>query len=209
MRITGGQAKGRRLIGPKGFYLRPTSDLVREALFQILQIRLEFQWESCNVLDLFAGTGALGIEALSRSVRQVVFVDHSKVSLDLIRRNLNLCDFSERGKIFRADISNSKSLNLVLKNGPFNLIFADPPYSKGWSIKVLEWATNTFALTSGGWMIIEKFKGEGLPEAIISKSVLEKRGQRIKICLHLLDSRTYGQTQLCFYRSIYNAATTS
>lgn len=194
MRITGGQARGRRLIGPKGRSLRPTSDLVREALFQILHARLEFPWESCNVLDLFAGTGALGIEALSRAVREVVFVDHHRSSLDLIRRNLSLCGFSERAKVIRADIRTSpKSLNRVLKYGPFNLIFADPPYSQGLGKKALEWVAETDVLVSGGWMVVEEFKGEEFPYTIMSGS---------ESSLQLMDSRRYGQTELWFYRSI-------
>jgi len=155
---------------------------------------LEFPWESCSVLDLFAGTGALGIEALSRAVREVVFVDHHKSSLDLIRRNLSLCGFSERAKVVRADIRTSpKSLDRVLKYGPFNLIFADPPYSQGLGKKAMEWVAETCALASGGWMVIEEFKGEKFPHQIISSSELS---------LQLVDSRIYGQTELWFYRSI-------
>ena len=203
MRITGGQARGRRLIGPKGRCLRPTSDLVREALFQILSVRLEFPWESCNVLDLFAGTGAIGIEALSRAVREVVFVDHHRSSLDLIRRNLSLCGFSERAKVVRADIRTSpKSLDRVLKYGPFNLIFADPPYSQGLGKKAMEWVAETCALASGGWMVIEEFKGEKFPHQVISSRETEEKKHRAKLSLQLVDSRTYGQTELWFYRSI-------
>jgi 16S rRNA (guanine966-N2)-methyltransferase len=167
---------------------------VREALFQILHSRLEFPWESCNVLDLFAGPGALGIEALSRAAREVVFVDHHRSSLDLIRRNLSLCGFSERAKVVRADIrTSSKSINRVLKYGPFNLIFADPPYSHGLSKKVLKWVAEADVLVSGGWMVVEEFKGEKLPYTVISGSELS---------LQLVDSRRYGQTELWFYRSI-------
>ncbi len=203
MRITGGQARGRRLIGPKGRCLRPTSDLVREALFQILHARLEFPWESCNVLDLFAGTGALGIEALSRAVREVVFVDCNRSSLDLIRRNLSLCGFSERAKVVRADIRTSpKSLDRVLKYGPFNLIFADPPYSRGLGKKALEWVVETCALASRGWMVIEEFKGEKFPHQVISSRETEEKEHRVKSSLQLMDSRRYGQTELWFYRSI-------
>jgi 16S rRNA (guanine966-N2)-methyltransferase len=203
MRITGGQARGQRLIGPKGRFLRPTSDLVREALFQILSVRLEFSWESCNVLDLFAGTGALGIEALSRAVREVVFVDHHKSSLDLIRRNLSLSGFSQRAKVIRADIrTNPKSFNRVLKYRPFNLIFADPPYSQGLGKKAMEWVAETCVLASGGWMVIEEFKGEKFPHQVISSRKAEEKKHKAKLSLKLVDSRTYGQTELWFYRSI-------
>jgi 16S rRNA (guanine966-N2)-methyltransferase len=205
MRITGGQAKGRRLIGPKGRCLRPTSDLIREALFQILTVRLEFPWESCIVLDLFAGTGALGIEALSRAVREVVFVDHNRSSLDLIRRNLSLCGFSERAKVVRADIrTGSKSLGLVLKYRPFNLIFADPPYSQGLGKKALEWVAGTCALASGGWMVIEEFKGEKLPQWVIANREIEEKGHGVRSSIQLVDSRIYGQTELWFYKEASN-----
>jgi 16S rRNA (guanine966-N2)-methyltransferase len=203
MRITGGQALGRRLIGPKGRCLRPSSDLVREALFQILSVRLEYPWESCSALDLFAGTGALGIEALSRAVREVVFVDDNRSSLDLIRRNLSLCGFSERAKVVRADIrTGSKSLSLVLKYGPFNLIFADPPYSQGLGKKALEWVVETCVLAPDGWMVVEEFKGEKLPHRLIPSLKAEERAHRERSCLQLVDSRIYGQTELWFYRSI-------
>ena len=205
MRITGGQAKGRRLIGPKGRCLRPTSDLIREALFQILTVRLEFPWESCSVLDLFAGTGALGIEALSRAVRKVIFVDHNRSSLDLIRRNLSLCGFSERAKVVRADIrTSSKSLNCVLKYRPFNLIFADPPYSQGLGKKALEWVAETCALASGGWMVVEEFKGEKLPQRVISSRETEEKEHRARSSLQLMDRRRYGQTKLWFYKEANN-----
>ena len=203
MRITGGQARGRRLIGPKGRCLRPTSDLVREALFQILAVRLKYPWESCSVLDLFAGTGALGIEALSRAAREVVFVDHHRSSLDLIRRNLSLCGFSERAKVVRADIrTGSKSLGLVLKHGPFNLVFADPPYSQGLGKKALEWVAETGALAPGGWMVAEESKGEKLPHKVISSRETEKKGHETRSSIQLMDRRIYGQTELWFYRSI-------
>jgi 16S rRNA (guanine966-N2)-methyltransferase len=205
MRITGGQARGRRLIGPKGRCLRPSSDLVREALFQILSVRLEYPWESCSVLDLFAGTGALGIEALSRAVREVVFVDRHKSSFDLIRRNLSLCGFSERAKVVRADIrTGSKSLSLVLKRGPFNLIFADPPYSQGLGKKALEWVAGTRALAPGGLMVVEEFKGEELPQMVMSRCEIEEKEYGVRSSIQLMDKRRYGQTEIWFYKEASN-----
>ncbi len=201
MRITGGRARGRRFLGPKGRLLRPTSDLVREALFQILHARMEFPWESCNVLDLFAGTGALGIEALSRGVRKVVFADHHGSALDLIRRNLDLCGFKGRAKVIRADIrTNSKSLDRVLAYGPFHLIFADPPYSQGLGKRAMDWVVDSCALVPGGFMIIEECKGEKLSLQAVSGGETREKGQGAKSSLQLVDKRVYGQTELWFYR---------
>nr|HDN01004.1 16S rRNA (guanine(966)-N(2))-methyltransferase RsmD [Deltaproteobacteria bacterium] len=201
MRITGGHARGRRLLGPKGRFLRPTSDLVREALFQILHAHMELPWESCNVLDLFAGTGALGIEALSRGVRQVVFADHHGSALDLIRRNLDLCGFKDRAKVIRADVrTNSKLLNRVLEYGPFNLIFADPPYSQGLGKRAMDWVVDSCALVPGGFVIIEEFKGEQLPLQAVSSDETKGKGEGTKSSLQLVDKRVYGQTELWFYR---------
>ncbi len=198
MRVTGGVARGRRLPGPKGRLLRPTTDLVREALFQILTVRMEIPWHSCRVLDLFAGTGMLGIEALSREARDVVFVDHSRSSLDLIRKNLNLCGLIGRAELIRAEIgSGSRSLRCVLKSGPFGLILADPPYSQGLGEKALEWVVETDALSPGGWMVIEEFKKEVLPHRVIPRHMAGS-----KLSLQLVESRRYGQTILWFYRSI-------
>lgn len=201
MRITGGHARGRRLLGPKGRFLRPTSDLVREALFQILHAHMELPWESCNVLDLFAGTGALGIEALSRGVRQVVFADHHGSALDLIRRNLDLCGFKDRAKVIRADVrTNSKLLNRVFEYGPFNLIFADPPYSQGLGKRAMDWVVDSCALVPGGFVIIEEFKGEQLPLQAVSSDETKGKGEGTKSSLQLVDKRVYGQTELWFYR---------
>jgi 16S rRNA (guanine966-N2)-methyltransferase len=166
---------------------------------------LEFPWESCGVLDLFAGTGALGIEALSRDAREVVFVDRRRSSLDLIRRNLSLCGFSERAEVVRADISTgSKSLSLVLKHGSFNLILADPPYSQGLGKKVLEWVAGTRALASGGWMVVEEFKGEKLPQRVMSSRETEKKKHGARSSIQLVDRRRYGQTELWFYKEAGN-----
>jgi len=198
MRVTGGVLLGCRLLGPRGRYLRPTTDLVREALFQILTVRMEIPWQSCRILDLFAGTGMLGIEALSREARDVVFVDHSRSSLDLIRKNLKLCGLIGHADLIRAEIgARSRSLRHVLKSGPFGLILADPPYSQGLGKKALEWAVETSALSPGGWMVIEEFKKEVLPHRVIPQHMAGT-----KLSLQLVESRRYGQTILWFYRSI-------
>ena len=101
MRITGGEKRGRRLASFKGSRIRPTSDRVREAIFNLLGQ----QMRGYRVLDLFAGTGALGIEAISRGARDAVFVDHSPEALQLIRKNLSLCGYEGRARLLRRDLS--------------------------------------------------------------------------------------------------------
>jgi len=105
--------------------------------------------------------------------------------------------------VVRADIRTSpKSLDRVLKYAPFNLIFADPPYSQGLGQKALEWVAETDVLVSRGWMVIEEFKGEELPYTVMSGSETEEKEHRTRSSLQLVDSRRYGQTELWFYRSI-------
>ncbi len=198
MRVTGGVLRGCRLLGPKGRYLRPTTDLVREALFQILTVHMEIPWQFCHVMDLFAGTGMLGIEALSREARDVVFVDRSRSSLNLIKKNINISGLIGHVDLIRAEIgARARSLRRVLKSGPFELILADPPYSQGLGKKALEWVAETNLLSSEGWMVIEEFKKEVLPHRLISRHLTGARRS-----LQLVESRKYGQTLLWFYRSI-------
>jgi len=123
MRVIGGTAKGRRLYTSSGRNTRPTTDRVREAIFNVLQNKLEHSY----VLDTFAGSGALGIEALSRGAAKVVFIDKDKKAVAAIKRNLMDTGFAEKAKVLLAD--SIKSLP-HLDEG-FNLIFLDPPYNQG------------------------------------------------------------------------------
>lgn len=125
MRIISGTARGRRLATPgRGRrQIRPTTDRVREALFSVLQARLEL--EGAAVLDLFAGTGALGCEALSRGAARAVFVDADRGALALVRENLTRVDAAERGRIVRGDAVRA----LERLTGPFDLVLLDPPYA--------------------------------------------------------------------------------
>ncbi len=198
MRITGGVLQGHHLISPRGLSLRPTRGLVREALFQVLAVQMDIPWQLCHVVDLFAGTGQLGIEALSRGARDVVFVDRSRSSIDLIRRNLEICGLIGHATLIRAEIgSRSRSLRRVLRSGPFELILADPPYSQGLGREVLDLVSEASLLSCGGWMVIEEFKKEPLPSRVIPRHMAGA-----KLSLQLVESRRYGQTVLWFYRSI-------
>ena len=125
MRIIGGRLKGRRLTGVRG-QIRPTADRVREAIFNILGPEVP----GSLVLDLFAGTGALGIEALSRGAQAAVFVENHSTSLQVLRRNVDQCALSEVSRVL--PLATEKALpKLAAAGAQFSLIFLDPPYGRG------------------------------------------------------------------------------
>ena len=143
MRIIGGINKGRNLVGlGKGdpsAHLRPTSDRVRESIFNlIIGGRFGNKLENCYTLDLFAGTGALGLEALSRGAKSVVFIDNGHHAIQLLKKNISICDVENKAKVIRADAT--KKLPTLFKDS-FDLVFIDPPYGKGLgqqALKILE-----------------------------------------------------------------------
>ena len=122
MRVVGGQARGRRLVAPKGDLTRPTSDFVREAVFNSLQSFVE--WDGLVVADLFAGSGALGIEALSRGASSCVFVDSERRAADAIRANLATTGFGDRAEVVLRDV-----VTWVRTAPTIDVVFADPPYA--------------------------------------------------------------------------------
>jgi 16S rRNA (guanine966-N2)-methyltransferase len=130
MRVISGSCKGRKLVPIQGCRIRPTSDRTKEAVFNILGLNVR----KANILDLFAGTGALGIEALSRGADHATFID---LSCDVIHKNLTLCRFEEKASVMCHDIIKDpipESLNVRL----FDLVFIDPPYGQGYIEKTLE-----------------------------------------------------------------------
>ena len=186
MRLISGSARGQRLFNPgrgKGInHIRPTSDKVREAIFNII----DGNFNNIAVLDLYAGTGALGIEALSRGCSKAVFVDKGPDAVRLIRRNLEKCGFADRAAVFRYDLA--KRLFFLKKLRPesgFGLVFCDPPYRQGHSLKSLEIINRFDLLSNSGLLIIEEAKDVQLPE--VSGS------------LDLVDRRIYGETAVCIF----------
>jgi 16S rRNA (guanine966-N2)-methyltransferase len=143
MRIVGGEFRGRPLAAPKTQAIRPTSDRTREAVFNILAHGFGGPVEGARVLDLFAGTGALGIEALSRGASFCMFIEESPEGRGLIRDNVEALGLTGRTKIFRRDATGLGPAGTVQ---PFGLVFADPPYGKGLAEKALQSAR------SGGWL---------------------------------------------------------
>jgi 16S rRNA (guanine966-N2)-methyltransferase len=189
MRIVGGKLKGRSLASPAGAHTRPTSDRVREAIFNILAHGIEdFSVEDARVLDLFAGTGALGLEALSRGARFCQFVDEAAEARGLIRRNADELGIIGRCKIWRRDATR---LGRAAPQPPFDLVFADPPYNKSLGDKALA------SLVSGGWLA---------PSAVVVLEELSSAEIAPLAELSLIDRRLYGDTQVVFYRAPLRSA---
>jgi 16S rRNA (guanine966-N2)-methyltransferase len=189
MRIVGGQFRGRTLIGPKGTETRPTSDRVRESIFNILthgSTGLELQ--DARVLDLFAGTGALGLEAISRGAKFCQFVDDSAEARGTIRQNADALGIIGLCKIWKRDATN---LGSCAPQSPYDLVFADPPYNKGLGTKALQ------AVVEGGWIV---------PGSIIVLEESEKAVVPELFRLEMLDQRTYGDTNIMFYRATSRAS---
>jgi 16S rRNA (guanine966-N2)-methyltransferase len=183
MRIVAGRLKGKSLLGPRTDSVRPTSDRLRESIFNILahglmKFDIHNPMTNARVLDLFAGTGGLAIEALSRGASFAALVDIGTEARGLLRGNVEACGLGGVTKILRRDAT---KLGAVSPFEPFNIVFCDPPYGKGLGEKALQSAI------SGGWLV---------PGAIV---VLEER-QGLEISLPepitLLDQRTVGEGQI-------------
>ena len=144
MRVITGIARGRKLAEPVGMDIRPTTDQVKEAVFNIIQGDVEGR--SC--LDLFAGTGQLGIEALSRGAKCCTFVDESRDAIRLVKTNLERCGFS-------ADVIQTEALRFMETRGGFDLIFIDPPYRSGVYENLLKTIKDFDKLHIGGIMVVE------------------------------------------------------
>jgi len=143
MRIVAGKFRGASIEAPKGLATRPTSDRVRQALFNVLEHGpARFDFEGARVLDLFAGSGALGLEALSRGARYAVFIEESPAARAAIKRNVEALGLTGVTKIRRRDATKLGEAGTLQ---PFQLIFCDPPYGKGLAERALEEAID------GGW----------------------------------------------------------
>ena len=155
MRVITGTARGRKLIAPEGMDVRPTTDKVKEGIFSAVQ----FELEDAYVLDLFAGSGQLGIEALSRGAKRAVFVDSSQKSIKCVNENLRNCGFEKLAEVVSRDSYDYISLT----NKSFDIIILDPPYRYGHIAKLLPLAAAK--LSEGGLIICEYEDAAELPEA--------------------------------------------
>lgn len=181
MRIISGNLKGRTLFAVKGRFTRPTSDRVREAVFNILGPAVE----GAKVLDLFAGTGALGMEALSRGSDFAVFIDNSKGPVATIGKNLNALKLEMSARVISWDIV--KNLNCIRKQRPgFNLVFMDPPYDRGLITPCFFHLAQSASLENNALIVVEHSPRENVPDTV-DRFVLS-------------DRRKYGKTLVSFFK---------
>ena len=162
MRITGGTARGRGLRGPRDARIRPTSDKVRGAIFNVLAARHGV--EGRRILDLFAGTGALGLEALSRGADHVTFIDTSPLACRLIRENLERAGFASQADVIRGSLPDA--LARVSGSAPYHGALVDPPYRLGLGDRTLRVLASGEVLNGEAWIVIEHAHGETMPERI-------------------------------------------
>ena len=183
MRIVAGKFRAKRIEAPKGLTTRPTSDRVRQALFNVLEHSApQFDFAGARVLDLFAGSGALGLEAMSRGARFCLFVEESADARASIRRNVEALSLTGVTKIWRRDATKLGEAGTMQ---PFDLIFLDPPYGRGLGLRTLQSAA------AGGW----------IKDGAIA--VLEDRADaeiELPAAFQQLDARIYGETKIVVMR---------
>jgi 16S rRNA (guanine966-N2)-methyltransferase len=185
MRVTSGSLGGRALVTPEDMRVRPTSDKVRQAVFNILahnDFGGGFSLDGARVADLFAGTGALGIEAISRGASFCLFVDDSADSRALIRQNVEALGLTGVTKIWRRDATDLGPINTG-SGGPFDLVFLDPPYRKDLIVRCLTSLREGEWLASGAIIVAEMAEDEPIPA---TPGFLD------------LDERVYGTTRALF-----------
>lgn len=182
VRIVAGEFGGRPLAAPRDNRIRPTSDRTREAVFNVLAHGFDGLPRGARVLDLFAGTGALGLEAVSRGAAQCLFIEESAEGRALIRDNVEALGLQGRTKIFRRDATRLGSAGTI---APFDLLFADPPYGKAFGERALAAARDGGWLKAGAVCVVEE--SAAAPFAAVAGFLLE-------------DERAYGDTVMRFFR---------
>jgi 16S rRNA (guanine966-N2)-methyltransferase len=181
MRIIAGQCKGHHLAPLRGGKTRPTQDRVRESIFDILEGYGPF----LNVADLFAGSGGLGLEALSRWGGSAVFVEFSRPAMDCLRENIRRLKMETKTRLIHRDLA--RGVHFLIKNGaPFDLIFMDPPYGQGWCELITSSLLSLPVLNESGILVLEHDLKEPIPETVGGWGVG--------------DQRRYGQTRVSFYK---------
>ena len=178
MRVITGTARGRKLKTPENYDIRPTTDNVKESVFNIIQ----FDIEGRKVLDLFAGTGQLGIECLSRGAESAVFVDKDRDAIRIVKENLKLCGL--KGTVVQED-----ALSFLRRCGKFDILFVDPPYDSNLYESVLETVKSVDILSEGGIILCEARRDRALPE--MPPPYRKKKEYvygKVKLCLYTKES---------------------
>ena len=174
MRVIAGTARGRKLKEPVGMDIRPTTDAVKEAIFNTIQ----FDIEGRRVLDLFAGTGQLGIEALSRGASEAVFVDESTAAVKLVRENLKTCRLE-------GTVVQTESVGFLSGAGKFDLVFLDPPYDTSLLDKALQNIILFDIVAAGGIIVCESRREKVMPQ--------------VELPYRMKRERSYGKIKLTLY----------
>jgi|APFre7841882724_1041349.scaffolds.fasta_scaffold04062_6 16S rRNA (guanine(966)-N(2))-methyltransferase RsmD len=181
MRIIGGDAKGRRIYSPKNSKTRPTSDGIKESLFNILQ-----EVSGKSFLDLFAGCGNVGLEALSRGAAKVVFVEKNPVMVNAIKRNLLELGINNKYQILETEAA--KGIKKLQRKGEkFDFLFADPPYEKGFIREIFQYLGEGEMISSDGVAIFQHSVREDIPGTLTGTFILT-------------DQRRYGDTRISFFK---------
>jgi len=180
MRIIAGRFGGKKLVSPQDNSIRPTSERVRGALFNILASRLGMDFSSIRVLDLFAGTGAFGFEAISRGANEAVFVDSGVQARGLIREHIEMLGLAAQARLLRRDAT---SLGHLTRMDPFNLVFCDPPYGQHLGEKAL------ISASLGGWIA---------PGALVLAEEKRRVDFEIPSGFLQIDQRDYADTSVRF-----------
>ena len=183
MRVVGGRLKGRNIAAPSSRDIRPTADRLRESVFNILFHAYDNPIEGARVLDLFAGTGALGIEAVSRGAAFTLFVDNGAEARALLRNNVEALGLGGVTKVYRRDATNLGPAHPV---EPFALVFLDPPYGRGLAEKALA------SLRSGGWLV---------PGALLVVEESKAANVAAPEGFDELERRAYDDTEFVFLRA--------
>jgi len=178
MKVIGGTAKGRKISIPKGARLRATADRTKESLFNILPSP-----DGKAFLDLFAGTGNIGIEAMSRGAARTVFIEKSAVMAGAIKKNVSACGLDRDYEVIATPCDRGIAI-LTKRQESFDIIFADPPYEKGYVEKTLSWLSRSSLLSAKGIIVIEHS---------------DKEPCREEKSFALKDQRKYGDTMISFW----------
>ena len=181
MRICGGEAKGRTLIFTSRSTQRPTTDFLREALFNVLK-----RQENESFLDLFAGSGSVGLEAASRGAKHIAFVEKTKLLVDILRKNIATCGYEEKCLIIHADIHLALK-NLSIRKSCYDVIFADPPYNEGFLGETLNTLYKNPVWEGNSLIVLQHSIREPLPQLAEG--------------WHVADQRKYGDNVLTFIRT--------